>query len=225
MTHRHRLQARGLTLEVTGRTLFNDLSVDVAAGECLVVMGPSGAGKSSLLNCLAGIVAPTRGAVRVDGVDLCSLRSSARAAFRLRNIGLVFQFGELLPELTVVENVSLPLRLAGGTRASAERAASGWLERLGIADRAALRPDLLSGGEVQRAAIARALIHEPALVLADEPTGALDAANTALVADVLTSAARDEGAAVVLATHDPSVAAVGDDLLELRARAPAVSGR
>ncbi len=212
----HRLEVSDLVLEVAERRLLDAVSFTAAAGTCLAIMGPSGSGKTSLLNCLCGIMLPTTGAVWVDGVEVTRLGVSKRAAFRLRRVGLVFQFGELLPELTVVENVSLPLRLLGVTRHEAEQCASSWLERLGLRGRESAHPDVLSGGEIQRVALARALIHEPPLVLADEPTGALDEANTRHVAGLLVGMAKDLGATVIVATHDPLVATMADHVLQLR---------
>jgi putative ABC transport system ATP-binding protein len=210
------LEVVDLSFDVPGRRLLGGVDLAVGAGECVAVMGPSGSGKTSLLNCLSGIARPTAGAVRVDGTDLARLGTSARADFRLRRVGLIFQFGELLPELTVVENVALPLRLQGIGRGEAERRAREWLERLGLGGEGELHPDALSGGEVQRAGIARALTHRPALVVADEPTGALDEANAVRIAALLVAQAKEQGAAVVVATHDPTVAAAADRVLGLR---------
>lgn len=209
------LEVVDLTLEVPGRRLLDRAAFAAETGECVAVMGPSGSGKTSLLNCLSGITRPTTGAVRLDGTELSALGNAARAAFRLRRVGLVFQAGELLPELTVAENVALPLRLQGVARREADARALAWLERLGLGDRGAAHPDVLSGGEVQRVGIARALAHGPALVLADEPTGALDEANAVRVAELLVGTAKDLGATVVVATHDPLVAARADRVLRL----------
>ncbi|MEJ7762101.1 MAG: ABC transporter ATP-binding protein [Thermomicrobiales bacterium] len=211
-----RLTVSGLTMEVPGRRLLDGLDLMVGKGDCLAVMGPSGSGKTSLLNALCGITVPAAGTVILDGTDLSRLKAGARADFRLRHIGLVFQFGELLPELSVLENVSLPLRLAGTKRAEAERRAADWLDRVGLSAHAAKHPEALSGGEVQRAGIARALCHGPGLVLADEPTGALDEVNAELVTGLLVEQAKALGAAVVIATHDLTVAARADRVLRLR---------
>lgn len=211
-----RLEVSNLSLDVPGRRLLKGVSLAGEAGECLAVMGPSGAGKTSLLNCLCGIAAPSGGSVWVDGVELTALGPSKLADFRLRRIGMVFQFGELLPELTTLENVALPLRLLGSSRRDSERRAGEWLERLGLGGRGGMHPDTLSGGEVQRAGIARALAHEPRLVLADEPTGALDEENTARIAGLLVGTAKELGATVVVTTHDPLVASRADRVLRLR---------
>jgi putative ABC transport system ATP-binding protein len=204
------LELRGVAVEVTGRRLLENVGLAVPAGECVAIMGPSGVGKTSLLNCIAGIAAPASGSVLVDGVEVSAMSSQGRAAFRLRRMGLVFQFGELLPELTVAENVALPSRLMGMTREAAADRAMPLLARFGLADRAGSHPQELSGGQQQLVGIARALAHEPVLVLADEPTGMLDEANTARVADVLIRASRELGAATVVVTHDRDVASRAD---------------
>jgi ABC-type lipoprotein export system ATPase subunit len=207
------LELRGVAVDVTGRRLLDDVDLAVPAGECVAIMGPSGVGKTSLLNCVAGIAAPASGSVLVDGVEVSAMSSQGRAAFRLRRMGLVFQFGELLPELTVAENVALPSRLMGMTREAAADRAMPLLARFGLADRAGSHPQELSGGQQQLVGIARALAHEPVLVLADEPTGMLDEANTALVADLLIRASRELGAATVVVTHDRNVACRADRVL------------
>lgn len=210
------LEVSGLSLDVPGRRLLYDVNFAVEAGECLAVVGPSGSGKTSLLNCLCGIATPSSGSVRVDGQELTGFGLSEQTAFRLRRVGMVFQFGELLPELTVLENVALPLRLMGVSRSEAERRATTWLDRLGLDGRGEAHPNVLSGGEVQRAGIARALAHEPRLVLADEPTGALDEDNSAHIAGLLVGTAKELGATVIVATHDPLVASKADRVLRLR---------
>jgi len=173
----------------------------------VAVMGPSGSGKSTLLHCLAGLLVPQSGTVRFCGDDLSSLGERARARLRLRRMGFVFQFGELVPELTLVENVELPLLLSGGVTAKdARRHALAWLERLGVDEVADRRLVEVSGGQAQRVAVARALVHRPAVVFADEPTGALDTLAGESVMEALTSAATETGAAVVIVTHELRVA-------------------
>lgn len=211
-----RLEVRDLSLDVPGRRLLNDVNFSAGAGECLAIMGPSGSGKTSLLNCLCGIATPASGSVRIDGVKLSSLGVSKRSEFRLRNVGMVFQFGELLPELTTLENVALPLRFMGISRREAERRAEEWLDRLGLGGRGEARSDALSGGEIQRVGIARALAHEPGLILADEPTGALDEADSVLIVGLLAGIAKELGTTVVVATHDPLVASRMDLVLRLQ---------
>lgn len=182
----------------------------IRAGEIVAVMGPSGSGKSTLLHCLAGIVPPDEGQVHYQGRELSALSDSERSALRRGDFGFVFQFGQLVPELTCVENVALPLRLTGVDRKVAEGRAAEWLERLEVEDVRHHRPGQVSGGQGQRVAIARALVATPRVIFADEPTGALDSLNGERVMELLTAAARDTGAAVVLVTHESRVAAYSD---------------
>ncbi|WP_329063976.1 ABC transporter ATP-binding protein [Streptomyces sp. NBC_01429] len=182
----------------------------VHPGEVVAVMGPSGSGKSTLLHCLAGIVGPDSGTVTYRGHELTGLPDAERSALRRTEFGFVFQFGRLVPELTCVENVALPLRLAGAKRRAAERTALEWLERLEVDTVAARRPGEVSGGQGQRVAVARALATAPRVLFADEPTGALDSLNGERVMELLTEAARSTNAAVVLVTHEARVAAYSD---------------
>lgn len=209
------LKVTDISLDVPGRRLLDGVNLEARAGECLAIMGPSGSGKTSLLNCLCGITKPSSGSVRIEGVELTDLSLAKRSALRLRRVGMVFQFGELLPELTALENVALPLRLMGSPRSEAERRASEWLKRVHLGERGGAHPDVLSGGEVQRTGIARALAHEPGLILADEPTGALDEDNSVLVMGLLIGAAKELGATVVVTTHDTQVASKTDRTLRL----------
>ncbi|MEU5631623.1 ABC transporter ATP-binding protein [Streptomyces rishiriensis] len=179
-------------------------------GEVVAVMGPSGSGKSTLLHCLAGIVPPDSGSISYDGRELSTMGDAQRSALRRSEFGFVFQFGQLVPELTCVENVALPLRLNGSSRKDAERTALGWMKRLEVDDLAAKRPGEVSGGQGQRVAVARALVTGPRLLFADEPTGALDSSNGQRVMELLTEAARSTDAAVVLVTHETRVAAYSD---------------
>jgi putative ABC transport system ATP-binding protein len=185
-------------------------SLQVRAGEVVAVMGPSGSGKSTLLHCLAGILRPDGGQVRYGEVELSALGDGRRSELRRTDFGFVFQFGQLVPELTCLENVALPLRLGGLRRREAERRARGWLDRLEVSDVADKRPGETSGGQGQRVAVARALVTGPKVVFADEPTGALDSLNGERVMRLLVDAAHDTGAAVVLVTHEPRVAAYSD---------------
>jgi len=185
-------------------------SLTVRAGEVVAVMGPSGSGKSTLLHCLAGILRPDAGLVRYRDVDVTGLSDAGRSALRRRDFGFVFQFGQLVPELTCLQNVALPLRLARTGRREAERAAAEWLERLDVADVAGKRPGETSGGQGQRVAVARALVGRPSVVFADEPTGALDSLNGERVMELMVDTARGTGTAVVLVTHEPRVAAYAD---------------
>jgi putative ABC transport system ATP-binding protein len=179
-------------------------------GEVVAVMGPSGSGKSTLLHCLAGILRPDSGTVSYNGAELSALSDVARSELRRTEFGFVFQFGQLVPELTSLENVALPLRLGGMRRREAEQTATEWLERLEVADVADKRPGETSGGQGQRVAVARALVTRPKVVFADEPTGALDSLNGERVMRLLVAAAKDTSAAVVLVTHEARVAAYSD---------------
>src|SRR6266567_448010 len=185
-------------------------SVSVADGEILALMGPSGSGKSTLLHCLAGILRPDTGEVWFDGQRLDELSDKKRSVLRRTAFGFVFQFGQLVPELTAADNIAMPLVLNRAPRRAAYRQADWWLERLGLADLGGRRTGELSGGQAQRVAIARALVTQPHVVFADEPTGSLDSVTGQMVIDLLTGIARQEGTAVVLVTHDPAVAAHAD---------------
>jgi putative ABC transport system ATP-binding protein len=185
-------------------------NMSVAAGEVVAVMGPSGSGKSTLLHCIAGIIQPDGGTVTYDGRDLGAMPDGPRSALRRTDFGFVFQFGQLVPELTCVENVALPLRLGGMKRRAAEAQAREFMARLEVDDVAAKRPGECSGGQGQRVAVARALVTGPKVIFADEPTGALDSLNGEHVMRLLTDTARDTGAAVILVTHEPRVAAYSD---------------
>ncbi len=191
-----------------GRTqALRGVSVSVAPGEVVAVTGPSGSGKSTLLLCLSGVLRPEAGHIAYGGARLDELGEADRTRLRRRQFGLVLQFGQLVPELTAVQNVALPLLLEGHDPSASRTAAQSWLERLGAADVATALPGELSGGESQRVAVARALVTGPKVIFADEPTGALDTVGGEQVLKELISAAHDKGAAVVLVTHDNRVAA------------------
>ncbi|MEU7602078.1 ABC transporter ATP-binding protein [Streptomyces sp. NPDC041003] len=185
-------------------------------GEVVAVMGPSGSGKSTLLHCLAGIVPPDSGSIAYAGRELTSMNDAERSELRRTEFGFVFQFGQLVPELTCVENVTLPLRLTGVKRKEAERTALHWMEQLQVEDLGAKRPGEISGGQGQRVAVARALVTRPRVIFADEPTGALDSLNGELVMQLLTETARSANAAVVLVTHETRVAAYSDREIVVR---------
>jgi putative ABC transport system ATP-binding protein len=192
------------------------VSLQLKPGEVVAVTGASGCGKSTLLHCAAGILAPDTGSVRVDGQDLSELPEEQRAALRRTKIGIVLQFGQLVPDLPLVDNVALPLLLGGHERGEAHVSAMDWLDQVGIADDADAVPAELSGGETQRAAVARALITGPSVVLADEPTGSLDSRAGQELLDVLLKAARYRGSALLMVTHDNVVAASADREIRLR---------
>ncbi|GAA0944156.1 ABC transporter ATP-binding protein [Actinocorallia libanotica] len=208
--HEPLLTAHDLHLSFGSTRALDSASLQVHAGEMLALMGPSGSGKSTLLHCLAGILTPDSGRVGYAGRDLSAMSDAERSALRRTEFGFVFQFGQLVPELTCLENVALPLRLSGASRREAQRHAAEWLERLEVADVAGKRPGQASGGQGQRVAVARALVTGPRVVFADEPTGALDSLNGERVMRLLTAAARDTGTTVVLVTHEARVAAYSD---------------
>ncbi|MDQ6875873.1 MAG: ABC transporter ATP-binding protein [Actinomycetota bacterium] len=185
-------------------------SLSVDAGEIVAVMGPSGSGKSTLLHCLAGIFIPHEGEVSFGGRGLSTMSEGERTALRRSAFGFVFQFGQLVPELTAADNVALPLLLGRTRRGESYRTAGAWLSRLGLADLAHRRTGELSGGQAQRVAIARALVTRPAVLFADEPTGSLDSLTGEMVMGLLVGAAREEGTTVILVTHEPRVAAYAD---------------
>ena len=182
-------------------------SVSVASGEILAVMGPSGSGKSTLLHCLAGILIPGSGEVWFDGRRVDTLGEAERSALRRDRFGFVFQFGQLVPELTAEENVALPLLFSGIRRAAALADARAWFGRLGLDGLEQRRSGELSGGEAQRVALARGLVARPEVLFADEPTGSLDSLTGEHVMKLLTAAAREQGTTVILVTHEPRVAA------------------
>ena len=194
----------GHTVALAGATLA------VAGGEILAIMGPSGSGKSTLLHCMAGIFIPDSGEVWFEGERIDTLGDARRTELRRTAFGFVFQFGQLVPELTVADNIALPLLLNRMRRKSAYAKAAAWLPRLGLDGLGDRRTGELSGGQAQRVALARALVAQPKLLFADEPTGSLDTLTGELVMDLLVSLAREEGTTVVLVTHDPRVAAYAD---------------
>ncbi|WP_438486064.1 ABC transporter ATP-binding protein [Streptomyces sp. S186] len=210
------LAAEGLCKAYGPTPALDGADFSIHPGEVVAVMGPSGSGKSTLLHCLAGIIRPDSGTVRYGPHTLTDLGDAQRSALRRTDFGFVFQFGQLVPELTCLENVALPLRLNGTKRKEAERQARAWLARLEVDDVAAKRPGEISGGQGQRVAVARALATTPRVVFADEPTGALDSLNGERVLTLLTDAARDTNAAVVLVTHESRVAAYSDREIVVR---------
>lgn len=204
------LAARDL-VKAHGRTeALRGASVELRAGEILAVTGASGSGKSTLLHCLSGIVRPDSGSVTYAGERLDRLPEQRLSELRRTEFGVVFQFGQLIPELTALDNVALPLLLAGDRRQEARAKAGEWLERFGVRGQEELRPGEMSGGQAQRAALARALVTGPKVVFADEPTGALDSLAGEQVMTALTHTARESGTAVLLITHDAQVAAYAD---------------
>lgn len=196
-------------------TALNGVSLDIQPGEFVVLMGPSGSGKSTLLHIIAGIDRPTSGSAMIQGINIANLNESQLADWRNQNVGFVFQSFNLIPVLTAAENVELPLLLTDLNGAERRKQVATALELVGLADRGHHRPDQLSGGQQQRAAIARALVTDPALIVADEPTGNLDAKSAGDVLAILQSLSRDAGKTVIMVTHDPKSAAYGSRSLHL----------
>jgi putative ABC transport system ATP-binding protein len=206
--------SKTFALEGRSLTVLDGVSFAAQRGESIAISGPSGSGKSTLLGLVAGLDRPSRGRVVVDGSDLAGMDATALAAFRGRRMGFIFQSYRLLPTLTAEENVRVPLDLAGVPDARAKALA--WLDRVGLADRAHHVPTRLSGGEQQRVAVARALVIEPSLIFADEPTGNLDSRTGAEIADLLFSLRGSQGATLVLVSHDPSLGQRADRRIQLR---------
>ena len=212
------LSIRGLHKSYGGarpRELLRDLALEVARGEYVAIVGESGVGKSTLLNIVAGLEMPDRGTVRLDGTEMTALDDAARTLLRRSRIGFVFQAFHLLPHLTVAQNVALPLALNGVASAQAGERAGAMLAAVGLADAAATYPRELSGGELQRVSIARALAHRPLLLLADEPTGNLDRESAGQVLRLLREQVKRESGAGILVTHSPVAAATADRILAL----------
>jgi len=210
------IEARDVVKSFGQTPALRGASVATSQGEILAIMGPSGSGKSTLLHSLAGIFQPDRGEVWFDGQRLDTLDEAERTRLRRTVFGFVFQFGQLVPELTAADNVALPLLLNRVRRRTAYKSADVWLDRLGIGDKAANRTGELSGGEAQRVAVARALALGPKVIFADEPTGSLDSLTGEKVMDLLTGLSREAGTTVVLVTHDARVAAYADRVVMVR---------
>lgn len=200
----------------TAVTALDHVSINIREGEFVAVMGPSGCGKSTLLHLLGGLDKPTEGDVLIAGHNLVDLNDDKLTELRRRKIGFVFQFFNLIPVLTAVENAALPITLDGARPAEAKKKAAEWLTRFGLGDRLHNRPDQLSGGQQQRVAIARALVAEPDLILADEPTGNLDTRSGDEIASLLRDVSKTYGRTVVMVTHDPRIAAYADRIIFLK---------
>ncbi|MEP7357053.1 MAG: ABC transporter ATP-binding protein [Anaerolineales bacterium] len=200
----------------TAVTALSHVDISLNAGEFVAVMGPSGCGKSTLLHLLGGLDRPTEGSVVIDGHNLTQLSDRALTELRRRKIGFIFQFFNLIPVLNSVENAALTLTLDGASAEKSRASATEWLKRVGLGERLHSRPDQLSGGQQQRVAIARALAAEPALVLADEPTGNLDTRASDEIAALLRQVADTWGRSVVMVTHDPRIAAYADRIIFLK---------
>jgi len=197
------------------REVLKGVDLDVRAAEQIALLGRSGSGKSTLLHLIAALDQPSAGSIRCDGTDLTTLAEPGRTLWRRRHVGFIFQFFNLIPTLTVLENAMLPLEMSGIGRARARRDAAELLGEVGLADRASAYPDCLSGGEQQRVAIVRALVHRPKLVLADEPTGNLDAQTGERVLDLIDRLVRAQGHTLLLVTHSDEVTRRADRIVRL----------
>lgn len=213
------VQLRNITKQYdhSNRYVLEQVDLDIHEGEFFVMLGKSGSGKSTLLNLISGVDYPSQGQVMVHGADLMMMSERQRTLFRRDHIGIVFQFFNLIPTLTVLENVVLPLELQGKSFPQAKERALVLLKRVGLADRADAFPDKLSGGEQQRVALARALVTEPSIVLADEPTGNLDEETGKLVLDLLLELTRKEGKTLIMATHNPEIVPLADRVCRITA--------
>ncbi|GAB4490326.1 MAG: ABC transporter ATP-binding protein [Anaerolineales bacterium] len=200
----------------TAVTALDHVSLKIDPGEFVAIMGPSGCGKSTLLHLIGGLDKATDGSVAVDGHNLNDLDDDSLTELRRRKMGFVFQFYNLIPVLTALENAALPVTLDGVKSAEAQKRAAEWLSRFGLGDRLSHRPDQLSGGQQQRVAIARALVAEPMLILADEPTGNLDTKSSDEIAALLRQVSKEFGRAVIMVTHDPRIAAYADRIIFLK---------
>jgi putative ABC transport system ATP-binding protein len=204
------IEARDVVLSFGPTPALQGASLSVAAGEILAIMGPSGSGKTTLLHCLAGILTPATGEIHFSGRRIDTLGETERSTLRRDRFGFVFQFGQLVPELTAEENVALPLLLGGTRREAALKEAGTWFGRLDLEGLEKRRSGELSGGQAQRVALARGLVARPEILFADEPTGSLDSLTGEHVMDLLVTAAREQGTTVILVTHEPRVAAYAD---------------
>jgi putative ABC transport system ATP-binding protein len=211
------IQISGLTRTFGSTRVLDGVDLTIAPGECVALVGRSGAGKSTLLHLLAGIDRPDSGGVRYDDADLTALDEDRRTAFRRRHLGLVFQSYNLVPSLTALDNLRLPLELNGVAARDARARAAAMLTQLDLAELSGRYAEQLSGGQQQRVAVARALVHKPTVLLADEPTGSLDADNAAAVMRLLIGACRERGASLVIATHAQEVMGQADRLLRIEA--------
>ena len=200
-----------------GKTeILHGVSLDVKQGEVLAIMGPSGSGKSTLLHSLAAIISVDSGEIIFDGHNIGKFSDNKRSILRRTAFGFVFQFSQLVPELTVIDNVALPLLLNGVNRNKAYKEAKKWLNEVGLTDKHESTPGEISGGQAQRVAIARAMVVQPKILFADEPTGSLDSLNSEHVMELFIKTAKDHGTTVIMVTHEPSIAAYADREIVVR---------
>ena len=204
------ISAKNIKKSYGQTSVLHGVSLDVKQGEVLAIMGPSGSGKSTLLHSLAAIIPVDSGEILFDGRNIGKFSDNKRSILRRTAFGFVFQFSQLVPELTVIDNVALPLLLNGVSRNKAYTEAKKWLEAVGLADKHESTPGEISGGQMQRVAIARAMVVRPKILFADEPTGSLDSLNSEHVMELFIKTAKDNGTTVIMVTHEPSIAAYAD---------------
>ncbi|MDE6297764.1 MAG: ABC transporter ATP-binding protein [Muribaculaceae bacterium] len=209
------IELSGISKSYGELEVLKDIQLTVSDHEIMTIVGPSGAGKTTLLQIAGTLDLPDRGSVKYDGVDITTLNDRKLSDFRNRHIGFIFQFHQLLPEFSALENVALPALIGGSSRRKAMKRAEELLDLLGLSDRLRHKPSQLSGGERQRAAIARALINNPSVIFADEPTGSLDSRNRDEICRVIADLRRDLGQTFVLVTHDPSIASIADRVVNM----------
>lgn len=216
MSINHIMKTKNISKSFGNTHVLHGIDFDVAAGEIVAIMGSSGSGKSTLLHCMAAIMQPDGGEVVFNGERIDTLSDKARSVLRRTEFGFVFQFSQLVPELTAIDNTALPLLLNGVQRNEAYERAEKWLSKVGLQDKLQGMPGELSGGEAQRVAIARAMVIEPKVLFADEPTGSLDSLNSEKVMELFVSVAREYNTTVVMVTHEPTVAAYADREVTVR---------
>jgi putative ABC transport system ATP-binding protein len=210
------ISAKNIKKSYGQTSVLHGVSLDVKQGEVLAIMGPSGSGKSTLLHSLAAIISVDSGEIIFDGQNIGKFSDNKRSVLRRTAFGFVFQFSQLVPELSVIDNVALPLLLNGVNRNKAYAEAKEWLEAVGLTDKHENTPGEISGGQAQRAAIARAMVVRPKILFADEPTGSLDSLNSEHVMELFIKTAKDNGTTVIMVTHEPSIAAYADREIVVR---------
>lgn len=210
------ISARGLRKNFGKIQILRGIDLDVRDGEILAIMGPSGSGKSTLLHCLAGILSASDGSIIYAGRDLAHEKPKSLAKLRRNDFGFIFQFGELVPEMPVRSNIALPLLLRGERKKSAYKIADEWVSRVGLSELSRALPPTLSGGETQRAAIARAMAINPKIIFADEPTGSLDSINEQKILELFTRLAREFNKTIIMVTHSEKIAAHADRIINLK---------
>lgn len=210
MSIKNIIETKGITKSFGQTHVLHGIDLDIKNGEILAIMGPSGSGKSTLLHCLAAIISPDQGEILFNGKKINNFKDKDRSILRRTAFGFVFQFGQLVPELTALDNVALPLLLNGVNHKEAYARAAEWLVKVGLKTKQNGLPGELSGGEAQRVAIARAMVIEPSILFADEPTGSLDSLNSEKIMELFVETAKENNTTVIMVTHEPTIAAYAD---------------